>query len=162
MRMVVDAHVSRNAVMIGGAGSGIICDLMDATRTVPSKALAPLLALLALAAAPAVRAQDRSAQAETAADRPRIGLALSGGGARGGAHIGVLRALEELRVPVDYIAGTSIGAVVGGFYASGLSVDEIEEIASSIDWDAAFLNFTPREYRSFRRKRDDDLFLVNQ
>src|SRR5690606_33551149 len=94
--------------------------------------------------------------------RPSIGLVLSGGGARGGAHVGVLRALEELRVPVDCIAGTSIGAVVGGFYASGLSVDEIEEIASSIDWDAAFLNFTPREYRSFRRKRDDDLFLVNQ
>lgn len=94
--------------------------------------------------------------------RRSVGLALSGGGARGGAHIGVLKALEELRVPVDCIAGTSIGAIVGGFYASGLDVAEIEEVARSIDWDAAFLNFTPREYRSFRRKRDDDLFLVNQ
>src|SRR5690606_36157590 len=86
--------------------------------------------------------------------RPSIGLVLSGGGARGGADIGVLKALEELRVPVDCIAGTSIGAVVGGFYASGLAVSDIEEVAQDIDWDAAFLNATPREYRSFRRKRD--------
>ena len=95
-------------------------------------------------------------------ERPRIGLALSGGGARGGAHIGVLRALEELRVPIDCIAGTSIGAVVGGFYAAGRSVGELEELVRTIDWDTAFLNITPREMRSFRRKRDDDSFLVRQ
>ena len=57
----------------------------------------------------------------------RIGLALSGGGARGGAHVGVLRALYELRIPIDYIAGTSMGSVIGGLYASGLSEDELEE-----------------------------------
>lgn len=100
--------------------------------------------------------------AEDEVERPRIGLALSGGGARGGAHIGVLRALAELRVPIDYIAGTSIGAIVGGFYAAGQTTDELEELVREIDWDTAFLNITPREVRSFRRKRDDDSFLVRQ
>ena len=57
--------------------------------------------------------------------RPKVGLALGGGGARGVAHIGVLKALEELGIPVDYIAGTSMGAVVGGLYASGMSPEEI-------------------------------------
>ena len=95
-------------------------------------------------------------------ERPKIGLVLSGGGARGGAHLGVIKALEELRVPIDYIAGTSIGAAVGGIYASGLSVAEVEAFLASIDWDAAFGNVTPRQLRSFRRKRDDDLYLVSQ
>jgi len=94
--------------------------------------------------------------------RPRIGLALSGGGARGGAHIGVLKALQELRVPVDYVAGTSIGAAIGGFFATGMQVDEIESFVQGIDWESAFLNSTPRELKAFPRKRDDDLFLVSQ
>jgi NTE family protein len=93
--------------------------------------------------------------------RPTVGLALSGGGARGGAHIGALKALEELRVPIDCIAGTSVGAIIGGFYASGLSVDEIEEVTRGIDFPAAFLNAMPRADRSFRRKQEDSLFLVN-
>jgi len=96
------------------------------------------------------------------ADRPKIGLVLSGGGARGGAHIGVLKALEELRVPVDYVAGTSIGAAVGGFYVSGMSVTDLEQLVESLEWETAFLNVTPRQLKSFRRKRDDDSFLVNQ
>jgi NTE family protein len=98
----------------------------------------------------------------TGEPRPKIGLVLSGGGARGGAHIGVLKALEELRVPVDYIAGTSIGAVVGGFFVSGMTVKDLEELVESLEWERAFLNSTPRKLKSFRRKRDDDLFLVNQ
>jgi NTE family protein len=92
--------------------------------------------------------------------QPVIGLVLSGGGARGGAHIGALRALEELRVPVHRIAGTSIGAAIGGFYAAGMSTNELAEFIGELDFDAAFLNATPRQSRSFRRKRDDDLFLV--
>lgn len=87
---------------------------------------------------------------------------LSGGGARGGAHIGVLRALEELRVPIHYIAGTSIGAAVGGFYASGMSIAELEDFVGQLDWEGAFFSTSPRQLRSFRRKRDDDLFLVGQ
>jgi NTE family protein len=94
--------------------------------------------------------------------RPRIGLALSGGGARGGAHIGVLKALAEQRIPIDYVAGTSMGAVMGGLYASGLDEQEMETVATDIDWGWVFTEDPPRDYRSFRRKRDDDLFLVKQ
>jgi NTE family protein len=113
----------------------------------------------ASATAGRVHAQDLP---PPAAERPAIGLVLSGGGARGGAHIGVLKALEELRVPVDYLAGTSIGAVVGGFYVSGMSVPELEQLVESLEWENAFLNRTPRRLKSFRRKRDDDSFLVEQ
>ena len=64
----------------------------------------------------------------------RSALLLSGGGARGGAHVGILKALEELDVPVDYIAGTSMGAIIGGLYASGYSAEEIERILIDTDW----------------------------
>ena len=67
-------------------------------------------------------------------DRPRIGLALSGGAARGIAHVGVLRALEENDIPIDAIAGASAGALIGGCYASGLSIEKLEELASSFRW----------------------------
>ena len=127
-----------------------------------------LPALVAFGASTLALAKDApaAAGAATAAgaspSRPLVGLVLSGGGARGGAHIGVLRALEELRVPVDYLAGTSIGAIVGGFYVSGMSVADLEQLVESLEWETAFLNVTPRQLKSFRRKRDDDSFLVNQ
>jgi NTE family protein len=92
--------------------------------------------------------------------RPKVGLALSGGGARGAAHIGVLKVLEERRIPVDYIAGTSMGAIVGGLYASGMSAQELETLVTHIDWAASFSDRIPRKNRSFHRKRDDDLYLV--
>ena len=70
--------------------------------------------------------------------RPRIGLVLSGGGARGSAHVGVLKALDEMHVPVDAIVSTSMGAVVEGLYTSGMSSAEIEKLMTSIDWQHAF------------------------
>ena len=75
-------------------------------------------------------------------ERPRIALVLGGGGARGMAHIGVLRVLEEESFPVDIVVGTSVGALIGGFYASGMSVDEIEDIARQTGW-ADLTNVTP-------------------
>jgi NTE family protein len=95
------------------------------------------------------------------ADRPKIGLALSGGGARGAAHIGVLRVLEEMRIPVDYVAGTSMGSIVGGFYAAGLTPDELEEMLLGIDWDLAFRDKPLREDLSFRRKQDGDDYPIS-
>jgi NTE family protein len=92
--------------------------------------------------------------------RPRIGLVLSGGGARGAAHIGVLKVLDELRVPIDAIAGTSMGAVVGGLYATGFSAPDIERIVSTLDWQDAFRDRPPREDLTFRRKQEDQNFLV--
>ena len=98
--------------------------------------------------------------AEPVSDRPRIGLVLSGGGARGAAHIGVLEVLEEARVPVDCIAGTSMGAIVGGLYASGMSAREIAKAIREIDWKDILDDDTSREKLSFRRKRDEDEFLL--
>ncbi len=72
--------------------------------------------------------------------RPKIGLVLSGGGARGAAHIGVLKVLEEMCIPVDYIAGTSMGAIVGGLYAAGVPLAEIEKVGLNTDWSGVFLD----------------------
>jgi NTE family protein len=92
-------------------------------------------------------------------DRVKIGLVLSGGGARGAAHIGVIRRLEELRIPIDYIAGTSMGSIIGGMYASGMSPDEINAVMTDIDLAASFSDETRRKDRTFRRKLDDKLNL---
>jgi NTE family protein len=95
------------------------------------------------------------------APRLRIGLVLSGGGARGSAHVGVLKVLDELHVHVDAIAGTSMGAVVGGLYASGMSGVGIEQLLSSVDWQAAFRDRPARADLGFRRKQEERDFLVN-
>ncbi|WP_313459018.1 patatin-like phospholipase family protein [Stenotrophomonas sp.] len=87
--------------------------------------------------------------------RPRIGLALGGGGARGIAHVRILRKLEELNIPVDCIAGTSAGALVGALYASGKSPQEIEQVVLDTEWMAMFSDTLPRRDRSLRRKGDD-------
>jgi len=88
-------------------------------------------------------------------ERPRIGLVLSGGGARGAAHVGVIRALERMRIPVDAVAGTSMGAVVGGLYAAGLSGDDIETAFRALDWQDLLRDRAPRRDLVFRRKQDD-------
>ncbi|MGA8708830.1 MAG: patatin-like phospholipase family protein [Steroidobacteraceae bacterium] len=93
--------------------------------------------------------------------RPRIGLVLSGGGARGAAHIGVLKALDRLHVPIDAIAGTSMGAVVGGLYASGMSGAAIEQAMASVDWQSAFRDRLRRTDLGWRRKEEDRDFLVD-
>src|SRR5262245_45906490 len=89
------------------------------------------------------------------ADRPKVVLVLSGGGARGAAHIGVIKVLEELHVEPDMIVGTSMGSIIGGLYAAGWSIDEIETQIASIDWSTVFVDRLPRKYRTFRRKQDD-------
>ena len=86
--------------------------------------------------------------------RPRIGLVLEGGGALGLAHVGVLKWLEENRIPVDLIAGTSMGALVGGIYASGESPAQIEALIRAIRWNEVLRGSTPYRDLSFRRKED--------
>ncbi len=96
-----------------------------------------------------------------APDRPKIGLVLSGGGARGCAHLGVLRALEEMRVPIDYIAGTSMGAVIGGVYASGVSAEDYTYLLTQIDWEDALEDKPSRTDLAFRRKQEDSRYLLD-
>jgi NTE family protein len=117
-----------------------------------------LFAVLALSGAPMASAQQPEVREN--GDRPRIGLVLSGGGARGAAHIGVLKVLEEQRIPIDAIAGTSMGAVVGGLYASGLTAEDIERVMTSVDWQDAFRDRPARSDLNFRRKLEDQNFLV--
>ena len=121
-------------------------------------------AFVCLAAANLALARDEASSEQAAAQpsvaRPRIGLVLSGGGARGAAHIGVLKVLDDLHVPIDAIAGTSMGAVVGGLYASGFSARDIEKIMTSVNWQDAFRDRPPRTDLTFRRKEEDEDFLV--
>jgi NTE family protein len=112
------------------------------------------------AAAAAADATAAAAPTQAPGVRPRICLVLSGGGARGMAHIGVLKVLEELKVPIDCIAGTSMGAVVGGLYASGMTAAQIDTTMRSVDWQEAFRDAPPRRDLAFRRKQDDRNFLV--
>jgi NTE family protein len=89
-----------------------------------------------------------------------IGLVLGGGGARGAAHIGVLKVLEREHIPICKIAGTSMGAIVGGMYASGYSPEEIERTLGEIDWKDVLADDPPREKLSMRRKNEDLQFLL--
>ncbi len=112
---------------------------------------ATFLALSALA-----RAQDAPAPPP----RPKIGIAFAGGGARGGAHVGVLKVLEEMRIPVDYVAGTSIGSIVAALYASGMSPEEMDKVLATTDWDDALQDGQGRKDQPYRQKEDDQLYLI--
>lgn len=122
-----------------------------------------LLTCLALCLALPLAAQTPppAEQAEASAPplppqpRPRVALVLSGGGARGFAHVGVIKALEAARVPVDLIVGTSMGAIVGGLYASGMTAAELEREILAVDWDGLFNTRQPRQVLSQRRKEED-------
>ncbi|MGK2858006.1 MAG: patatin-like phospholipase family protein [Thermoanaerobaculia bacterium] len=92
--------------------------------------------------------------------RPRIGLVLSGGAALGSAHVGVIKVLEEMRIPIDFVAGTSMGAIVGGLYASGVSPAEMETILATTDWRNLLDDRPPRRQLPYRRKVDDQLYLT--
>ena len=111
-----------------------------------------LLALIVFLSIPCAWAQD--ATTAPASPRPRIGLALSGGGALGLAEVGVIRWMEEHHIPVDRIAGTSMGAIIGSMYATGMSTAEIQKFAEAIDWEGAFLPEPTYREISYRRKQD--------
>src|SRR5882757_1922899 len=92
--------------------------------------------------------------AQSATKRLKIGVALEGGGALGLAHIGVLRWFEDRHIPIDYIAGTSMGGLVGGLYATGKSPEELQKIVEQQKWDTIIGGRTPYDDLSFRRKED--------
>lgn len=114
--------------------------------------------LLSLLLPPTVAAAADDARPSGAG--PRIGLVLSGGGALGLAHVGVLKVLEEYRVPVDAVAGTSMGAIVGGAYAAGYSAAEVEALVRSTDWVGLLDDRPPRRDVPYRRKVDDFRYLT--
>lgn len=92
--------------------------------------------------------------------RPKIGLVLSGGGAKGAAHVGVLKVLEANHIPIDYIAGTSIGAFVGGMYALGYTAEEIQAVMMNTDWSKGYSDSIPRQNLSYRDKQERDQYNI--
>lgn len=92
--------------------------------------------------------------------KPKIGLVLSGGGAKGFAHIGVLKVIEEAGIKIDYIGGTSMGAVIGGLYASGYNAAQIDSIFHTVDFDKLINDYIPRGSKNFYEKRNDELYAV--
>lgn len=128
--------------------------MMSAPSRITHPALAVAMAFMMLATfGPGLAAQTTPVAAPSTA--PRIGLALSGGGARGIAHVGVLKVLEELRVPIHCVSGTSMGAIVGGTFAAGTPPAEMEKIVLAADWDKVFRDQPPRDEIAVRRKVDD-------
>lgn len=121
------------------------------------KKIAGFILLLMLTFASTASSQDTTA----VKGRPKVGLVLSGGGAKGAAHIGVLKYIEEAGIPVDYIAGTSMGSIVGGLYALGYSADDILNIINSVDWDKLISNDVERKKISYNEKDEKSTQLVN-
>ena len=117
-----------------------------------SRAIRSMLVLCLLSAGSSAQSQEPSRQDQTS--HPKLGLVLEGGGALGLAHIGVITWMEEHRIPVSYVVGTSMGGLVGGIYATGRSPAEVRELINGIDWDQVLSGVTPFRDLSFRRKQD--------
>ncbi len=94
-------------------------------------------------------------------ERPKIGLVLSGGGAKGFAHIGVLEVLEKEGIPIDYIVGTSIGSIMGGLYAIGYNSQQLKEFATNQEWMNILTDHISREYKNVYEKYDQDRYLIS-
>src|SRR5262245_19497609 len=123
-------------------------------RKVSAACLAALITFAMLPIRARAQMVTPSGHENTPAQRPKIGLALSGGGARGFAHIGVLEWFERNRIPVDYVAGTSMGGLLGALYAMGMTPDEMRACAANIDWDKMLEGRPAYDELSFRRKED--------
>lgn len=119
-----------------------------------------LIASVAYSQVPAEVVIDKDFTQLTPNTRPKIALVLSGGGAKGAAHIGVIKALEELHIPIDIVTGTSMGAYVAGMYALGLDADELAQKMLNLDWEQGYQDKVGREELSLRRKRQNDEFLL--
>ncbi|MFO1330707.1 MAG: patatin-like phospholipase family protein [Rubrivivax sp.] len=123
--------------------------------------LACALALVHLLTAQQASAAEVATEPGSTLRRPKVALVLSGGGARGFAHVGVLRVLRELQVPFDMVVGTSMGSVVGGAFAAGNSVEALEQVVRDTDWESVIADRPPRDQLDFRR-REDDLLLPSR
>src|SRR3954469_12525891 len=136
-------------LMARGPLAGEIGGMTPRSLTWRARALNALVVAAALLAA----SLPWHAQESQTQSRPRIGLVLAGGGAKGGAHVGVLKVLEQLHVPIDCIAGTSMGALIGGGYASGIPANELEKFVTTIDWGKVVGSQGRRDLEPIEQKR---------
>lgn len=142
---------TRLAQAVQSALAGV-CMVLASTMHLHAQTSAPAPAAATATASTPVSV---SVAAPAGTARPKIGLVLSGGGARGFAHVGVLKALEAAKVPIDVVVGTSMGAIIGGLYASGMSPQALEHELMAIEWGGLFENRAPRQTLSQRSKEDD-------
>jgi NTE family protein len=129
------------------------------TRTVVGISVLWMMGIFAASAHAEDSPQTATTRSQNVIGRPKIGLALSGGGARGFAHIGVLKVLKELNIPIDMIAGTSMGSVVGGLYALGYDIPKLEEVATGVDWRDLFNEKPARKALFFPQKKTSSRYL---
>ncbi|WP_394758936.1 patatin-like phospholipase family protein [Flavobacterium sp.] len=101
-----------------------------------------------------------TSQAQDIIKKPKIGLVLSGGGAKGFAHIGVLKEIEKAGIKIDYIGGTSMGAIIGGLYACGYSANQLDSIFKGTDFDELIQDFVPRKNKTFYEKSNDEMYAL--
>lgn len=118
------------------------------------------ISILLILSVPLLRAEEPETAPAPQRKRPTVGVVLSGGGAKGMAHIGVLKMLEELDIPVDYIVGTSIGSIIGGIYALGYSASEMDSLVRAQDWDLLMKDQVPRNKIAFSYKEDNDRYIL--
>jgi NTE family protein len=123
--------------------------------TLGGRILIAALTIAAITSGGLAVAADGRPPGKVAGAPPRIGLALSGGGARGIAHVGVLKVLDEMRIPISCVTGTSMGAIVGGTFAAGTPPAKLQELVLAADWSVIFRDKPPRDEISMRRKADD-------
>ena len=109
----------------------------------------------------AASAHHAQARTDTSSVRPKVGLVLSGGGARGAAHVGVIRLIEEMGIPVDYVAGTSMGAIIGALYATGYTADEMDSLLMAQDWKILLSNDIPRRMQPYALRIDKRRYQVS-
>src|SRR5689334_22274856 len=133
-------------------GRHSLSDMKQTLKRQP-RALVAALAFVAIGHDIGVLAAETPPASSTPS--PRIALALSGGGARGLAHVGVLKALDEMHIPISCVTGTSMGSIIAGAFAVGRSADEIEHMVLAADWNDLFRDNPPREEIASRRKLDD-------
>ena len=105
--------------------------------------------------------EAQSQETNSGLQRPKVGVALSGGGAKGAAHIGVLKYMEEIGIPVDYVTGTSMGSIIGGLYSLGYSPDEMAKLIAAMDWGLYMSNSVNRKYQSAERRERNSQFLFS-
>lgn len=120
-----------------------------------------IMAVVLFFVAVAAECQTNAPVAPDSKARPKIGLVLGGGGALGISHIGVLKALERMQIPVDYIGGTSMGSIIAGLYASGMPPEEMERVFLSLDWWDVMKDKTPYRDLDFRRKEENARYLMD-
>ena len=119
------------------------------------------LFVLLLAVAVTAQAQSNKKNVQLNAPRPKVGVVLGGGGAKGASHIGVLKYIEEMGIPVDYVAGTSMGSILGGLYAIGYTPDELTKLISNMDWSGYIGNKIDRSTMSLESRERNSTTLIN-